>query len=127
MTLKDRLNTKFQAFDMAGKLIAVLAITSIIAWLMGLVFTPAYRLFVLPSGFIPPLLQPWSYITHGFIHGSIWHFVGNAFGIYIAGRYILNIFSGRQFLTIFFLLINASLMVSLASSGTPRELIKDST
>ncbi|WP_124979780.1 rhomboid family intramembrane serine protease [Nonlabens xiamenensis] len=117
MNFVDQIKSKFQTFDTAGKLITVLAGTSILAWLIGLVYLRAYLQLVLPSGFVPPLLQPWSYITHAFVHGSLWHFIGNAFGIFIAGRYILNLFKGRQFLTLFFLGVLAGGLSFTLSTG----------
>ncbi|WP_298952747.1 rhomboid family intramembrane serine protease [uncultured Nonlabens sp.] len=113
----DQFKVKYAAFDISGKLITVLFLTTIIGWFLYYTYLPAYLQFVLPSGFSAALLQPWSWITYGLIHDGLWHFIGNALGIYIAGRYILNIFKARQFLTLFFLGVFAGALSFILASG----------
>ena len=117
MNIWDQFKVKYATFDISGKLITVLFLTSIIGWILYYTYMPAYHQFVLPSGFLPALLQPWSWITYGLIHDDLWHFIGNALGTYIAGRYILNIFKGRQFLTLFFLGVLAGALSFILASG----------
>lgn len=117
MNIWDQFKVKYATFDISGKLITVLFLTSIIGWILYYTYLPAYHQFVLPSGFLPALLQPWSWITYGLIHDDLWHFIGNALGTYIAGRYILNIFKARQFLTLFFLGVLAGALSFILATG----------
>jgi membrane associated rhomboid family serine protease len=117
MSFIDDARYKYNALDTSGKLITVVVITSLIAWLLALTLKLVYSQLVLPSGFVAPLLQPWSYITHAFIHGGIFHLLGNAIGLHIAGRYMLNLFNGRQYLTLFFMgVLAGGLSYTLATS-----------
>ncbi|MGB5983125.1 MAG: rhomboid family intramembrane serine protease [Nonlabens sp.] len=102
MSFIDDARRKYATLDISGKLIAIIAITSIIGWVMDRLFSPLYDQFVLPREFLPALMQPWSYITYGFLHSGIFHLVGNALGLYYSGQFFLNIFKGRQYLTLFF-------------------------
>lgn len=102
MSFIDDARRKYATLDISGKLIAVIAITSIIGWLLNRLFPPLYDQFVLPREFFPAILQPWSYITYGFLHSGFFHLLGNALGLFYAGQFFLNIFKGRQYLTLFF-------------------------
>lgn len=117
MEFQDKLRAKYATLDASGRLISILAATTIIGWLLNFFYAPAYQLFELPNGFLPALLQPWSWITYGFLHGGLFHFIGNAFGIFIAGNYILNVFKGRQFITLFFMGVIAGSISFVLSTG----------
>ncbi len=117
MSLIDDARSKYAGLDTSGRLIVVIAITSIAAWIIGLLYKPLYLQLALPSGFIPVLLQPWSYITHAFMHGGVFHLIGNSIGLHIAGRFMLNLFNSRQYLTLFFMgVLAGALSYTLATS-----------
>jgi membrane associated rhomboid family serine protease len=61
------------------------------------------RLFLLPYDFSDFLQQPWSLFTYSFFHGSIWHVGMNMFILYWVGEFVLNLFSAKRFLTVYFL------------------------
>ena len=130
MNVWDQFKLKYATFDTSAKLITVLLGTSILGWILSFLYAPAYHQLALSYGytfedltnrsFVELLLKPWSWITYGFLHDGILHFIGNAFGIFIAGRYILNIFKGRQFLTLFFLGVFAgAISFALATNLLP--------
>lgn len=102
MSFIDDAKSKYATLDTSGKLITLLAITSIVGWIMNRLYAPLYGQFVLPREFLPALLQPWSYITYGFLHSGLFHLLGNALGLFYAGQFFLNIFSRRQYLSLFF-------------------------
>ncbi len=52
---------------------------------LGLGFTVHYKDIVAHFGFIPAKAIPYTYITAIFLHGSIWHLVGNMLYLWIAG------------------------------------------
>lgn len=117
MNVWDQFKAKYATFDTSGKLITVIFFTTLVGWLLFYVYRPAYLQLALPNGFLPAFLQPWSWLTHAFMHNGLFHFIGNAFGIHIAGRYILNIFKGRQFLTLFFLGVLIAATTTVVASG----------
>jgi membrane associated rhomboid family serine protease len=103
MEFIDKAKSKYATLDTSGRLITIIAITSIIGWLVAATFTPLYEQFVLPSGIIPALFQPWSYVSYAFLHAGLFHLLGNALGLFYSGRFFLNLFKGRQYLSLFFM------------------------
>lgn len=62
---------------------ALLAINTIL--FLGLGFTTQYQNLVMHFGFIPDKAVPYTYITSIFLHGSIWHLLGNMLYLFIVG------------------------------------------
>lgn len=60
-------------------------------------------LFVLPYDFMAYLNQPWSLLSYSFLHSGIWHVGINMYMLYWFGNLVLNLFSGKRFLTIYLL------------------------
>ncbi|ARN77936.1 rhomboid family intramembrane serine protease [Nonlabens spongiae] len=103
MSFLDDAKSKYNSWNTSGRLMAIIAITSIIGWIMQRFYEPLFEQFMLPAGFVPALLQPWSYITHAFLHSGLFHLLGNLLGLFYAAQFFLNIFRGRQYLSMFFL------------------------
>jgi|TARA_R100000479_G_scaffold51000_3_gene24204 membrane associated rhomboid family serine protease len=59
--------------------------------------------FSLPESFGDVLLQPWSLFTYAFLHSGFRHILFNILFLYWFGRFVLNLFSEKQFLTIYLL------------------------
>ncbi len=120
MEFIDKARAKYATFDTSGRFITLIAITSVIGWLVSWLYNPLYDQFVLPSGIVPALLQPWSYISYAFLHGGILHLLGNALGLFYTGRFFLNIFSKRQYLSLFFMgVLAGGLAFTLATELFP--------
>jgi len=112
----DDLKLKYAQLNVAGKLVAVVSVTTILFWLLGLLYEPITGWFALPSRFVPAILQPWSWLTYGFLDGGIFHLFFNMLILYFTGQMMLNLFSGRQFLTLFFSgIIAGGLLFTLVS------------
>ena len=45
----------------------------------------------------------WTFVTHLFVHGSVFHLVGNLLGIFFVGRSLQSLLGARHFLYIYFL------------------------
>ena len=58
---------------------------------------------VLPKDFGTFLTRPWTLVTYSFLHGGLWHLLGNMLGIYYVGRIFLNYFGPRRFTNVYFL------------------------
>ncbi len=89
------------------KLIAINAVVFIITSLLSFILKMDSGLltkwFVLPADFGEMILQPWSLITYTFLHGGIFHILFNMLWLYWFGNFVLNLFSGKKLLTVYFL------------------------
>ncbi len=102
MEFIENLKVKYAQLNVAGKLVAVTSIITIVFWLLEVLYPPINTWFALPARFLPAVLQPWSWITYGFLHGGIFHLFFNMLILYFTGQMMLNLLSGRQFMTLFF-------------------------
>ena len=49
------------------------------------------------------LYKPWQLITHMFLHGDIWHIIGNMFALWMFGSILENVWGPKRFLLFYFL------------------------
>lgn len=89
--------------DTSGRLITWIVIGSLLAWLLKFVFEPAYDFIVLPGIITNAIWQPWSYVTYGFVHSSIFHLLFNMMALHVVGNSILNITGRKTFLSLFYI------------------------
>ncbi len=76
--------------------------------------------FVLPTGFLEIVFQPWSFVTYAFLHAGFWHLFWNMYLLYWFGLYVLNLFTSKRFLTIYLLgALNGGLFYVLAYNLFP--------
>ena len=76
--------------------------------------------FVLPTGFLEIVFQPWSFVTYAFLHAGFWHLFWNMYLLYWFGLFTLNLFTSKRFLTIYLLgAINGGLFYVLAYNFFP--------
>jgi len=98
---------QFKTSDILTKIIAINGAI----FLLVTIFSALFRMnaydwiqwFYLPEAFNDFITQPWSIITYSFIHLSFWHILFNMLWLYFFGRFILNLFTERRFLTIYLL------------------------
>ncbi len=57
----------------------------------------------LPDSLVEFITQPWAFITYSFVHFGLFHILFNMIFLYMFGRIILNLFSGKRLLTIYLL------------------------
>ncbi len=117
MDFLDNLKLKYAQLNVSGKLVVWVSLTTLLFWFLGYVYQPITDWFGLPAGFVPAVLQPWSWFTYGFLHGGIFHLFFNMLVLYFTGQMMLNLFSGRQFLTLFFTGILAGGFAFTLASG----------
>ena len=77
-----------------------------------------------PSNF---LRAPWTIVTAMFIHGSLWHILGNMISLYFFGQFLIDIVGPRNFLityfaggllgNIFYLFLGAPNSLAIGASG----------
>ncbi len=103
MTSLEKLKYKYTMFDVSGKLITWIVAASLVAWLIKYLYVPAFEQLALPGIAFEALLQPWSFVTYGFLHSDIFHLLFNMLVLYIVGRGILNVLGSKPFLGMFFM------------------------
>ncbi|TWO32551.1 rhomboid family intramembrane serine protease [Seonamhaeicola sediminis] len=98
-TLNQDIKDKLKRLNVLEKIIVVNAVVFVIEKL--------FRLHLdwlkLPSGFLDFIVQPWSLISYAFLHGDVLHILFNMLWLYFIGRMILNLFSPKMALNIYFL------------------------
>lgn len=98
-TLNQDIKDKLKRLNVLEKIIVVNAVVFIIEKLFRL----NLDWFKLPSGFLDFIVQPWSLISYAFLHGDVLHILFNMLWLYFIGRMILNLFSPKMALNIYFL------------------------
>jgi membrane associated rhomboid family serine protease len=80
----------------------------------GLVFLAQYTLGKNPANAVvlddlfalhawqSSLFRPWQLITHMFMHGGIWHIIGNMFALWMFGSILENLWGSKRFLVFYF-------------------------
>ncbi|MDT0642862.1 rhomboid family intramembrane serine protease [Zunongwangia sp. F363] len=122
MRTSDRLRYKIQTATVTEKLIAI----NVIVFVLFFLFRTIAYLFQLPSDFLLQwfvfpkelsefIIKPWSIITYSFLHGGIWHILGNMLILYYSGIYFLNYFSPKRLLNYYFLGVIVGALVYMLS------------
>lgn len=102
MEFIEKIQDKYAGLSIVGKLIAVISSITIALWIIGY-FLPIVPYYLkMPGDIIEVLLQPWGIITYAFLHSGTFHLLFNMLILWYAGNMILNLFTGRRFLTLFF-------------------------
>jgi len=101
-------NNWVEKYKEASIIIKIILINAIIFIGFGLVSlmpfgNSLYSAFTLPPFFLEYLEKPWSLLSYGFLHSGVWHIGVNMLMFYWVGQYILNLFTPRRLLTVYFL------------------------
>ena len=103
----DNLTYQFKQAGIVVKIIVINLIIFLVVNLVSFFFkVPHYELtqwFVLPESFGEFIVQPWSFITYGFLHFGFWHLFWNMLWLYWFGAFVLNLFTPKRFLTVYLL------------------------
>ncbi|MFK7813419.1 MAG: rhomboid family intramembrane serine protease [Maribacter sp.] len=98
------LGYQYARLSIAEKLIAINIVVFIVFGLLSNLVSPQIiGWFELPASLNRFLVQPWSIVTYGFLHGGIFHLLWNMYLLYITGRILLNLFDNKRFINIYFL------------------------
>ena len=117
---------KFKTANALVKLIAVNVLVFIVFGLLEFIFQVKYPAgsfrgwFMLPSDLGALVLKPWSIITYAFLHNGFFHILWNMLFLYWFGNYVLNLFTQKRVLTLYFLgAISGGLLYLLAYNLFP--------
>ena len=107
MASNENLWDQFKQQDVMTKIIIlnglVFLVFSIGAALMGWARNSVYSWFALPDDLMRFIGQPWSLLTYSFLHSGLFHLILNMIWLSFFGRFVLNLFPARRFLTIYLL------------------------
>lgn len=79
----------------------------------------------LPRSFSEFLLKPWTLITYGFTHYKFFHILFNLLVLYFVSRMMLNLFSSKMALSVYFLgIIAGGLAFLLVYNLLPSNILK---
>ncbi len=98
-TLTQDIKDKLSNLNVLEKIIAV----NVVVFIVGLILKFDLIWFELPSQLSNFILKPWAIISYAFIHYDFWHLLFNMLWLYVIGRMLLNLFSPKTALNIYFL------------------------
>lgn len=126
-SLNQDLQDKLRHLNILEKIIAVNVIIFLIGLLLSLIIksgSPLYWL-ELPKEVGDFIFKPWSIISYGFIHYSFFHLLFNMLVLYYVSQMMLNLFSQKLALNIYFLgIIMGGLFFLFAYNVLPQEFLK---
>jgi membrane associated rhomboid family serine protease len=82
---------------------AVFLLIGIVSAIMQWPSRTLYQYFALPDGLISFLGQPWSLVTYSFLHSGFLHLLFNMLWLQFFGRFVLNLFPERRFVSLYLL------------------------
>lgn len=120
--LQQSFISKYKTSNIAVKLIVinvgVYLLFNFLPWITRTSFFSLKKYFVLPSNVFDFIQHPWSVLSYSFLHNGFSHLLWNMMGLYYISKLILNLFTERRFLTIYFLGAISGGVVFLAISDT---------
>lgn len=125
--LNQNLQGMLRQLNVLEKIIAVNVIVFLIGLLLSLVMNSGNSLYwlELPKDAAEFIFKPWSIITYGFTHYGFWHMLFNMLVLYYVSRMMLNLFSPKLTLNIYFLgIIFGALFFLFAYNVLPQGFLK---
>lgn len=99
----EQLKYKYARLNVLEKIIAVNVIVFLFAVLFRKVIPTVFSYIYLPSNIWDFLSKPWTIVSYGFLHFDFLHLLFNMLWLYFLGRMMLNLFSPKMSLNIYFM------------------------
>ena len=99
----EQLKYKYARLNVLEKIIAVNVIVFLFAVLFRKVIPSVFSYIYLPSNIWAFLSRPWTIVSYGFLHFDFIHLLFNMLWLYFLGRMMLNLFSPKMSLNIYFM------------------------
>jgi len=99
----EQLKYKYARLNVLEKIIAVNVIVFLFAVLFRKVIPSVFSYIYLPSNIWAFLSKPWTIVSYGFLHFDFLHLLFNMLWLYFLGRMMLNLFSPKMSLNIYFM------------------------
>lgn len=126
-SLNQDLKDKLRHLNVLEKIIAVNVVVFLIGLLLSLVVESGSSLYwlELPKDLGDFIFKPWSIITYGFTHYGLFHLLFNMLVLYFVSQMMLNLFSPKLTLNIYFLgIILGGLSYVFAYNVLPQNFLK---
>lgn len=126
-SLNQDLQEKLKTLTVLEKIIAVNVVVFLVGLLLSLVLKWGGSLYwlELPKDAGDFIFKPWSIITYGFTHYSFLHILFNMLVLYFVSRMMLNLFSPKLTLNVYFLgIIMGGLFFLFAYNVLPSNFLK---
>ncbi|MEO8774543.1 MAG: rhomboid family intramembrane serine protease [Gelidibacter sp.] len=126
-SLNQDLQDKLRQLNVLEKIIAVNVVVFVIGLLFTVILKSGSSLYwlELPKEVGDFIFKPWSIITYGFTHYGFFHLLFNMLVLYYVSRMMLNLFSPKLTLNIYFLgIIMGGLFFLFAYNVLPQNLLK---
>lgn len=125
-SLKQDIQYKLKHLNVLEKIIGINVLVFVLGFISSRFLNTNSSLFwlELPSDFYDFILKPWTIITYGFAHYDFLHILFNMLVLYFISRLMLNLFSSKMALNIYFLgIIFGGLAFLLVYSVLPNSII----
>lgn len=126
-SLNQDLQNKLRQLNVLEKIIAINVVVFVIGLLLSLVLkteSPLYWL-ELPKDVGDFIFKPWSIMTYAFTHYGLFHMLFNMLVLYYVSRMMLNLFSPKLTLNIYFLgIIMGALFFLFVYNVLPQDVLK---
>ncbi|WP_054851573.1 rhomboid family intramembrane serine protease [Olleya sp. ITB9] len=117
----QQLKYKYARLNVLEKIIAINVVVFLFALLLRRLVPILFVWLRLPSDFIDFLYKPWTIISYGFLHFDPLHMLFNMLWLYFLGRIMLNLFSPKMALNIYFMgIISGGLAFLLGYNLLPK-------
>ncbi len=126
-SLNQDIQDKLRQLNVLEKIIAVNVVVFLIGLVLSLIDESGSSLYwlELPKNVGDFIFKPWSIITYGFTHYGFLHLLFNLLVLYYVSRMMLNLFSPKLTLNIYFLgIIMGGLFFLFAYNVLPQDLLK---
>ena len=126
-SINQDIQEKLRHLNVLEKIIAVNVVVFVIGLLFSLIVDSGGSLYwlELPKDIEDFIFKPWSIITYGFTHYGLFHLLFNMLVLYYVSRMMLNLFSQKLTLNIYFLgVIMGGLFFMFAYNVLPQDLLK---
>lgn len=106
-TLTQDIQDKLRRLNVFEKIIIINVVIFILGWLISAIQhiprADSLAWLELPKNFSAFIVKPWSIVTYGFVHYGFFHILFNLLVLYFVSRSMVNVFSTKISLNIYFL------------------------
>jgi len=103
MSQLENIKYKFNNLNVLEKIIAINVVIFLLLVIFKQFIKGALGYLELPPNFSDALMQPWSIISYAFLHYGVLHLAFNMIWLYFCGRLLLNLFSAKMAINLYFL------------------------
>ena len=126
-SLLQDIQDKLKRLNVLENIIVINIVVFVVGFLLSKIgnFKSSLYWLELPRSFSEFLTKPWTLITYGFTHYEFFHILFNLLVLYFVARMLLNLFSSKMALSIYFLgIIAGGLAFLMVYNLLPQSILK---